>query len=84
MFVGLLLRSLKAELQKFKVENEKMKEESRKKDIKIIELLMQNREFKKVIEKYENRDAIMEAVGLIPPKKKCLSLSCLLNIDNDP
>ena len=69
MFVGLLLRSLKAELHKFKVENEKMKEESRKKDIKIIELLMQNREFKKVIEKYENRDAIMEAVGLIPHKK---------------
>ena len=69
MFVGLLLRSLKAELHKFKVEHEKMKEESRKKDIKIIELLMQNREFKKVIEKYENRDAIMEAVGLIPPKQ---------------
>ena len=69
MFVGLLLRSLKAELHKFKVENEKMKEESRKKDIKIIELLMKNKELENVIEKYENRDAIMEAVGLIPPKQ---------------
>ena len=69
MFIGLLFRSLKAELHKLKVENAKMKEESRKKDIQIIELLMKNREFKKVIEKYENRDAIMEAVGLIPPKK---------------
>ena len=69
MFVDLMIRSLQAELHKFKVENEKMKEEGRKKDIKIIELLMKNKELEKVIEKYENRDAIMEAVGLIPPKQ---------------
>ena len=63
------IRSLNAEMSKLTTRTETLEEEGHKKDIQIIELLMKNTEFNKMIEKYENREAFMEAVGLIPPKK---------------
>ena len=62
----LVMRSQNA---KFKADKATLQAEIRKKDIRIVTLQMKERELEEKIKKYEDREALMEAFGLIPSKK---------------
>ena len=62
----LVLRSQNA---KFKADKATLQIEIRKKDIRMVMLQMKKRGLKKKIRKYEDREALMEAFGLLKFKK---------------
>ena len=62
----LVLRSQNAKL---KADKATLQAEIRKKDIRMVTLQMKERELEEKIKKYEDREALMEAFGLIPSKK---------------
>ena len=63
------IRSLMAENDKLKADKATLQAEIRKKDIRMVTLQMKERELEEKIKKYEDREALMEAFGLIPSKK---------------
>ena len=63
------IRSLIAENDKLKADKATLQIEIRKKDIRMVTLQMKERELEEKIKKYEDREALMEVFGLIPPKK---------------
>lgn len=63
------IRSLMAENDKLKADKATLQTEIRKKEIRVVTLQMKERELEEKIKKYEDREALMEAFGLIPSKK---------------
>ena len=63
------IRSLMAENDKLKADKATLQAEIRKKEIRVVTLQMKERELEEKIKKYEDREALMEAFGLIPSKK---------------
>ena len=63
------IRSLIAENDKLKADKATLQAEIRKKEIRVVTLQMKKRGLKEKIKKYEDREALMEAFGLIPSKK---------------
>ena len=63
------IRSLMAENDKLKADKATLQAEMRKKDVRMVTLQMKERELEEKIKKYEDREALMEAFGLIPSKK---------------
>ena len=63
------IRSLMAENDKLKADKATLQAEIRKKEIRVVTLQMKKRGLKEKIKKYEDREALMEAFGLIPSKK---------------
>ena len=63
------IRSLMIENAKLKSDKATLQAEIRKKDIRMVTLQMKEREFEEKIKKYEDREALMEAFGLLPSKK---------------
>ena len=63
------IRSLIAENDKLKADKATLQTEMRKKDVRMVTLQMKERELEEKIKKYEDREALMEAFGLIPSKK---------------
>ena len=64
-----IIRSLIAENDKLKADKATLQAEIRKKEIRVVTLQMKKRGLKEKIKKYEDREALMEAFGLIPSKK---------------
>jgi hypothetical protein len=62
----LVMRSQNAKL---KADKATLQVEIHKKDIRMVTLQMKERELEEKIKKYEDREALMEAFGLIPSKK---------------
>ena len=60
------INSLIAENAKLKADKATLQVEIHKKDIRVVTLQMKERELDKKIKNYEDREAFMEAVGLIP------------------
>ena len=63
------IRSLMAENDKLKADKATLQAEIHKKEIRVVTLQMKKRGLKEKIKKYEDREALMEAFGLIPSKK---------------
>jgi hypothetical protein len=63
------IRSLNADIVKYKARTATLEVESRQKDIKIITLKMKKRALKSKIRKFEDREALMETFGLLPSNK---------------
>ena len=63
------IRSLNADIVKYKARTATLEVESRQKDIKIITLKMKKRALKTKIRKFEDREALMETFGLLPSNK---------------
>ena len=63
------IRSLMAENDKLKADKATLQAEIRKKDIRMVTLQMKERELEEKIKKYEDREALMEAFGLLPSKE---------------
>ena len=63
------IRSLIAENDKLKADKATLQAEIRKKEIRVVTLQMKERELEEKIKKYEDREALMEAFGLLPSKK---------------
>jgi hypothetical protein len=63
------IRSLNADIVKYKARNASLEVENHQKDIKIITLKMKKRALKMKIRKFEDREALMETFGLLPSNK---------------
>lgn len=63
------IRSLNADIVKYKARNASLEVENHQKDIKIITLKMKKRALKMKIRKFEDREALMEIFGLLPSNK---------------
>ena len=64
-----IIRSLISENDKLKADKATLQAEIRKKEIRVVTLQMKKRGLKEKIKKYEDREALMEAFGLLPSKK---------------
>jgi hypothetical protein len=63
------IRSLNADIVKYKARTATLEVESRQKDIKIITLKMKKRALKTKIRKFEDREALMQTFGLLASNK---------------